>query len=94
MYKFTPLGCVIQKITVFKILAATLLHNKKAKEVVNQNLTELEHREQEVTFSVVEVPKPILECSEPEVLIQLKLQRVPCYTPANSIEEEVSCSNK
>ena len=72
MYKFTPLGSVIQNTKISK-----LLENKKTKEVVDQNLIEPEHREQEVSFSVVEIPKPILECPEPEVHIQLRPQELP-----------------
>ena len=94
VYKFTPLGSV----KVFKVLAAKLLGHKKAEEVADQNPIEPEHREQEVSFSVVEVPKPILERPEPEVHIQLRPQELPCYTPANSLEEEESemkdCNDK
>ena len=88
VYKFTPLGYVIQKTKIFTMLAAKLLDNKKAKKVVDQTCTEPEHREQEVSFSIVEVPKPILEHAEPEVHIQIRLQELLCYTPANSLEEQ------
>ena len=78
VYKFTPLGSVIQKIKIFKILAAKLVANEKARERIDQNPIEPEHREQEVSFSVVEVPNPILEHPELEEPIQLRPQELPC----------------
>ena len=87
VYKFTPFGSVVLKTKLFKMLAAKLPDNKKQKEIVDQNPIEPEHREQEVSFSVIAVPEPILERPEPEVHIQLRPQELPYYTPANSLEE-------
>ena len=97
VYKFTILGYIIQKTKIFKIfkeVAANLLDNEKAKETtdiyVNKNSAQHEQEQQEVSFSVVEIPKPILECAEPEVHIELKSQELPCYTPENSLEQQES----
>jgi hypothetical protein len=84
------LGSVIQKTKIFKVLDAKLLDNKKAKEIVNQNPIE---QKQAVTFSVVEVPKPVLERPEPEMHIQTRPQELPCYTPENSQELEMQDRN-
>ena len=86
VYKFTSLGVIIQKTKIFQVLAAKLLDNKKAKETVDQNPIEPEQKKQVVTFSVVEVPKPILEHPEPEAHIQIRPQELP---PANSQEWEI-----
>ena len=86
VYKFTFLGFVIQKTKIFKVLAAKLLDNKKAKETVDQNPTEPEQKKQEVTFSVVEVPKPVLERPEPEAHVQIRPLELP---QANSQEWEM-----
>ena len=90
VYKFTSLGVVIQKTKIFQVLAAKLLDNKKAKELVDQNPIEPEQKKQEVTFSVVEVPKPVLEHPEPETHIQIRPQELP---PANSQEWEMQDRN-
>jgi hypothetical protein len=71
------------------VLAAKLLDNKEAKEIVDHNPIEPEQKKQVVTFSVVEVPKPVLERPEPEVHIQIRPQELPCYTPENSIEKQL-----
>ena len=93
VYKFTILGYIIQKTKIFKIfkeVAVNLLDNEKAKETtdiyVNKNSAQHEQEQQEVSFSVVEIPKPILERAEPEVHIELKPQELPCYTPENPLE--------
>ena len=93
VYKFTSLGVVIQKTKIFQVLAAKLLDNKKAKELNDQNPIEPEQKKQEVTFSVVEVPKPVLaERPKPEAHIQIRPQELP---PANSQEWEMQdCDNK
>ena len=90
VYKFTSLGVVIQKTKIFQVLAAKLLDNKKAKETVDQNPIEPEQKKQVVTFSVVEVPKPILEHPEPEAHIQIRPLELP---PANSQEWEMQDRN-
>ena len=97
VYKFTILGYIIQKTKIFKIfkeVAANLLDNEKAKETtdiyVNKNSAQHEQEQQEVSFSVVEIPKPILERAESEVHIELKPQELPCYTPENSLEQQES----
>ena len=91
VYKFTSLGVAIQKIKILQGLAAKLLDNKKAKEAVDQNPIEPEQKKQVVTFSVVEVPKPVLEHPEPEAHIQIRPLELPL---ANSHEWEMqNCSN-
>ena len=97
VYKFTILGYIIQKTKIFKIfkeVAANLLDNEKAKETtniyVNKNSAQHEQEQQEVSFSVVEITKPILERAESEVHIELKPQELPCYTPENSLEQQES----
>ena len=90
VYKFTPLGSVIQKAKIFKVLAAKFVDNKERNEIVDENPIEPEHREQEVTYSIVEIPKPILECPEPEIHIQMRPQELPYYTPTNTLEEQES----
>ena len=89
LYKFTPLGSVIQKNKFFKMLAAKILDIKKTRKVNDQNPIQPEHREQEVSFSIVEVPKLILERPELGIYIQIRPQELPCYTPANSLEEQL-----
>jgi hypothetical protein len=77
------------------VLAAKLLDNKKAKEIVHQNPIEPEQKKQVMTFSVVEVPMPVLECPETEMHIQIRPQELPCYTPTNSQEWEMQdCNNE
>ena len=92
MYKFTILGSIIQNNKIFKLFKqlANLLDEKKVKEICNQNPIQHEQKQQEVSFSVVEVPEPILERTEPEVHIQLKPQELPCYTPENILEQQES----
>ena len=89
-YKFTFLGFVIQKTKIFQVLAAKLLDKKKAKEFVDHNPIEPEQNTQVVTFSVVEVPKPVLEHPEPETHIQIRPLELP---PANSQEWEMQDLN-
>ena len=89
VYNFTIMGSIIRKNKVFKVLAAYFLDNKKAKDATDADKKSIQH-EQEVSFSVVEVPQPILERAEPEIHIQLKPQELPCYTPENTLEQQES----
>ena len=87
VYKFTSLGSVIHMTKIFKVRAAKSQYNGRAG-VINQNPIEPGHREYDVSFSVVEVPQPLLECPESDVHIQLKPLELPCYTPLNSLEQQ------
>ena len=84
--KFTPLGSVILRIKIFKVLVARLLHNKttKATNTVNQTPVDPELQERDVSISFVEIPKPVIEHSKPDIRIQLKLQELPYHTRLNS----------
>ena len=96
MYKFTVLGYVIQKIeilNIFKVLAAKLLNNKKemVRENSAQNLIEheqMQQEEREISFTVVEVPKPIFEHAKPEAHIQWNPHELLCYTPPNTLGQQ------